>query len=34
MRVQRKLIWRAAQKDGWDRLNRAKRYRSLLARTQ
>jgi predicted chitinase len=34
MRVQRKKIWRAAQEDGWDKNDRAKRYRSLLARTR
>lgn len=34
MRVQRKQIWRAAQKSGWDTQDRAKRYRSLLARTR
>lgn len=35
MRVQRKKIYRAAnaEPDGWHKLNRAKRYRSLLART-
>lgn len=32
---QRKRIWRAAQQpDGWTKLHRAKRYRSLLARTR
>jgi predicted chitinase len=34
MRVQRKKIWRAAQDGGWDENNRAKRYRSLRARTR
>lgn len=36
MRVQRKKIYRAAvsEPDGWHRLNRAKRYKSLLARTR
>lgn len=33
MTEQRKRIWRAAQQTGWDRANRAKRYRSLKART-
>lgn len=31
---QRKRIWRAAQISGWQILNRAQRYRSLLARTR
>jgi hypothetical protein len=30
----RKRVWREAQKSGWDKRNRAKRYRSLLARTR
>jgi predicted chitinase len=36
MRVQRKKIYRAAnaEPDGWHRMNRAKRYKSLLARTR
>lgn len=36
MRVQRKKIYRAAnlEPDGWHKLNRAKRYKSLLARTR
>jgi hypothetical protein len=36
MRVQRKKIYRAAnaEPDSWHRLNRAKRYKSLLARTR
>jgi predicted chitinase len=36
MRVQRKKIYRAAnaEPNGWAKLNRAKRYRSLLARTR
>lgn len=33
MTEQRKRIWRAAQQTGWDQANRAKRYRSLKART-
>lgn len=31
---QRKRIWRAAQQTGWRKAHRAKRYRSLLARTR
>jgi predicted chitinase len=36
MRVQRKKIYRSAnaEPNGWSRLNRIKRYKSLLARTQ
>lgn len=34
MRDRRKSIWRAAQDSGWDKLRRAERYRSLLARTK
>lgn len=34
MTEQRKKIWRAAQESGWDKLNRRKRYNSLLARTK
>lgn len=30
---QRKRIWREAQRSGWGKANRRKRYRSLLART-
>ena len=33
MTKRRKSIWRAAQKSGWDKLNRRDRYKSLLART-
>lgn len=33
MLEQRKRIWRAAQKTGWDVAHRRERYRSLLART-
>lgn len=33
MLAKRKAIWRAAQKSGWDKLNRRARYKSLLART-
>jgi lysozyme len=33
MSRQRQLIWRAAQRSGWDRFNRRARYRALLART-
>jgi predicted chitinase len=33
MTEQRKRIWRAAQQTGWNRANRAARYRSLWART-
>lgn len=33
MKLQRKRIWRAAQESGWDRAARAKRYKSLKART-
>ncbi len=33
MAIQRKRIWRAAQETGWEKANRAKRYRSLKART-
>lgn len=31
--VQRKRIWREAQRTGWEKANRTKRYRSLMART-
>lgn len=34
MRAQRKRIWVVAQRSGWDKANRAARYRSLLARTK
>lgn len=34
MTKRRKLIWHLAQKGGWEKLNRAARYRSLLARTE
>lgn len=33
MTEQRKRIWHAAQSTGWERYNRAARYRSLMART-
>jgi lysozyme len=33
MSRQRQLIWRAAQRSGWDRFNRRARYQALLART-
>lgn len=33
MTARRKSIWRAAQKSGWNKLNRRARYHSLLART-
>jgi hypothetical protein len=33
MRERRKAIWAAAQESGWDRNERRRRYRSLLART-
>lgn len=33
MRARRKLIWRAAQRSGWNKANRRARYASLLART-
>lgn len=33
MSARRKQIWRAAQDSGWNKLERAARYRSLLART-
>lgn len=33
MTEQRKRIWREAQKTGWGRANRTRRYRSLLSRT-
>lgn len=32
--VQRKRIYREAQRTGWDKANRRRRYRSLLARTR
>jgi hypothetical protein len=34
MTAQRKRIWRAAQKSGWNKSNRRARYESLLARTK
>jgi hypothetical protein len=34
MTERRKLIWAAAQKDGWDTRRRRKRYHSLLSRTR
>jgi len=33
MTRQRKAIWRAAQKSGWEKADRRARYKSLLART-
>ena len=33
MTRQRKAIWQAAQKSGWDKADRRARYKSLLART-
>lgn len=33
MTRQRKAIWKAAQKSGWDKADRRARYKSLLART-
>lgn len=33
MTARRKLIWQLAQSSGWGKLNRAHRYRELLART-
>ena len=33
MAKQRQLIWRAAQRSGWDRFNRRARYRALLSRS-
>ncbi|HMD60234.1 MAG TPA: lysozyme [Opitutaceae bacterium] len=34
MTTRRKKIWHLAQKTGWEQLNRADRYRKLLARTE
>jgi hypothetical protein len=34
MRERRKAIWRAAQRSGWGKLNRRRRYQSLLARSR
>jgi predicted chitinase len=34
MTRQRKAIWRAARATGWERSNRRRRYRSLMARTR
>jgi predicted chitinase len=34
MTEQRKRVWHAAQKSGWDKMNRRARYNSLLARSR